>query len=140
MIYRYPTVVLVYTQVYYLCSIPALLRNQLPLHWKYHNYCLNNHLISSLPQDYPSTHPECNLHLLHLHNYIYISPDGNFYFFQYLLVAHPFLPDKYPQPNKSPHQKYPPRCIFLINIPHLCFVTFVLFGDGQLLPNQHQGN
>ena len=103
------------------------------------SFFLHHHLISSLTQYHPSEYPECRLLVLNINNYLYLSPSGDLDFFQYLLVAHPVLPDKYS------HRKYLLHCSFCIHITHLCFFPFVLFGVGPLpvgdplLPNQHQG-
>ena len=136
MISCYPTVVLVFTHVYSICLIATLLQNQLTIHRLHHYFCLHPHLISYITQYDTSAYPECHLHLLHLHHYIYLSTDDNLYFFQYLLVAHPVLPDQ------SPHCKYllPCRCRFFVHIPHLCFIKFVLFVvGGTLLTDRYQG-
>ena len=127
---------LLFTHVYSICLLVTLLQNQLTLHQLQNHFCLHPHLISSLPQYDTSAYPECHLLLLHLHHSIYLSTDDNLDFFQYLLVAHPVLPDQYP------HCKYllRCRCRFCIHIPHLCFIKLVLFVvGGTLLTNRYQG-
>ena len=77
--------------------------------------------------------------IMHPRHYLYISPDGNLVFFQYILVAHPVIPDQYPHHNQSPHNKYLRHFFYCIHFTHIRFLTFVQFVvGGPLLPNQHQ--
>ena len=71
---------------------------------------------------------------MHLHHSIYLSPNNNLNFFQYLLVPYPVLSDQ------SPNSKHLLSFSFRINIPHPCFIQFVLFVFGGPLPkNRNQG-
>ena len=71
---------------------------------------------------------------MYLYSYLYLSPDGNLGFFQYLLVYHLFISDQ------SPHSKYILGFCYRIHINHLCFLQFVQFVvGGILIPNQRQG-
>ena len=127
MISRYPTVVLVFPHVYYICLIATLLQNQLTIHRLHHHFCLHTHITSHLTQYDTSAYPECHFLLQHLYHYLYLSTDYNLDFFQYLLVDYPFFPDQYFHLNQSLHSKYLLHCRYRFLLIFLIFVFLNLF-------------